>query len=198
MMKNALGVAALSLLAACAGMGHGMSKSLVELAQETRMGGEFVLEVEQNGSVVGAEAEISPSDVPQACRDAAQTHAPGGQVTGAEKEVVKGKTYYELRLMVRGRRVEVMMKPDGTQVGREEELAPSDVPAGIVDAARSAVPDGTLVVVERVSGPEALVGESFHVKLRVHDEIQRVSVTQDGKVVKILRKIKAEVKVPRK
>ena len=50
---------------------------------------------------------------------------------------------------------------------------------------------------ERVSGPEAAYGEDFHVKVRVAGEVLRVSVRADGTVLRVLRKMRAEIRLPK-
>jgi hypothetical protein len=199
-----LGVAlAASTLAGCAGMGGGgaggrdVPADVVTIAQTNRNGGEFVLEMMANGEILACEAAISPSDVPAVCREAADRAAPGGEVVGAEREWAGGVWYWEIIKQIGGRRIELLMNDAGTVVGREDSLQSGEYPAIVLDAALKAVGNGELVVVERVTGPEAMTGENYHVKIRTGDEVQRVSVREDGSIVRVMRKMKAEVRVPR-
>jgi len=96
-----------------------------------------------------------------------------------------------------GTRYEILMNADGSLAGKETALRADAAPAAIVEAAKKAVGGGELVVCEEVSGPEAAYGESHHVKLRVQGEVLRVSVKSDGTVVRTMRKMKAEVRVPK-
>jgi len=175
----------------------GTSKEAVELLRETAMGGECVIEMDGDGGIVALEAGVPLSAVPQVCRDAADKHVPGGKATGAEKEWAGGKHYWEVIKEVDGVRYEILMNPDGSLAGKESALKADAAPAAVVESAKKAVGGGELVVCEEVSGPEAAYGEDYHVKLRVEGEVLRVSVKKDGTVVRTLRKMKAEVRVPK-
>jgi len=170
---------------------------LVAIAQQTKAGGLFEFEMDAAGTVLGFSCEIAPSSVPKACVDAAEKAAPGGKVTGAEKEVMAGVTYFEVLKEIDGRSIEILLTPDGKVAGREDELKLADVPKNVLDAANAAVPAGEVVAVEKVTGPEALGATEHHVKKKVEGEILRISVLESGKVGRVLRKLRAEVKIPR-
>jgi hypothetical protein len=171
---------------------------VVSVAREVRDGGVFVLEMADDGTVYAAEAEIPLDSVPLVCRDAAKRLEPNGEFVGAERELAGGRWYYEVIVRTAGRRIELLMNPDGSLAGREDALTTDEIPAGIADAGIRAAGGGELIVVERVTGPEAQTGESFHVKVRgAAGEVRRVSVREDGSVVRVMRKMLAEVRVPR-
>jgi hypothetical protein len=188
--------AGLFCLLVCVGCA-GLPREIVSLAQDTKMGGELAFEVDESGKIIGMDAEVDPSTVPQVCRDAANRHYPGGSVTGAEKEWNGGKIYWEIVKNINGQRFEILMNADGSLAGYEQALRSNEVPAGVVEAARKAVPNGRLVVVERVTGPEAKLGEEYHVKMDVSGEQLRVGVG-GGKVVRVVRKIRADFRVPQR
>jgi len=183
-------------LLACVGCA-GLPREIVSLAQDTKVGGELAFEIDESGKIIGMDAEVDPSTVPQVCRDAADRHYPGGSVTGAEKEWNDGKLYWEIVKNIDGQRVEILMNVDGSVAGYEKALRSNEVPAGVVEAATKAVPNGRLVVVERVTGPEAKLGEEYHVKMDVNGEQMRVGVG-GGKVVRVVRKIHADFRVPQR
>jgi len=197
-VKRIAGVIILASFVGCAGIGgKSVSKGIASLAQDTKMGGELAFEIDENGKIIGMDAEVDPSMVPQVCREAADRHYPGGRVTGAEKEWNGGKIYWEVVKDINGQRVEILMNKDGSLAGHEMALRTNEVPADVVAAARAAVPNGRLVVVERVTGPEAKKGEEYHVKMDVSGEQLRVGVG-GGKVIRVVRKIKADFRVPRR
>lgn len=167
------------------------------LAHETMTDGEFIVELAPDGGLVSIEAWIPLDDVPRVCRETAEREVPGGREVYAEKEIVDGVLYYEVVKEMNGIHYELLMHPDGRLAGREDPLPMSEWPAAIVNAAKAAVPPGQVVACERVSGPEAIAGEDYHVKIDVGGEVQRVSVTNDGRIIKVIRKMKAEVRVPR-
>ena len=187
-----------ALLAAAGCASQRIPADVVEIARTVQPGGAFVLEMADDGTVYAAEAQIGLDAVPAACRDAAKKMEPNGEFLEAEKELAGGRLYYEVVVKTAGRRIELLMNPDGTLAGREDALPPEEIPAGIADAGLKAAGGGELVVVERVTGPEAQTGESFHVKVKTASgEVLRVSVREDGSVVRTMRKMKAEVRVHR-
>jgi hypothetical protein len=175
----------------------GTSKETVDLLRETETGNECVIEMDGDGGVIAVEAGVPLTAVPQVCRDAADKNVPGGKATGAEKEWAGGKIYWEVIKDVDGVRYEILMNPDGSLAGKETALAAGAAPAAVVEAAKKAAGGGELVVCEEVTGPEAAYGENYHVKLRVQGEVVRVSVKKDGTVVRTMRKMKAEIRVPK-
>lgn len=175
-----------------------MPSVVTEFAAAVRPGGEFSMEIDDCGRLFRLEAEVLATQVPPACLAAADRAAPGGEVKGVYKEWIQGNVYFEVIKAVDGLRREVMMRPDGTVVGHEDVLAPATVDAGVLAAADKVVPGGEVLAVERISGPEALGGMEYHVKTRLNGEVQRVSVLPGGQVGRVLRKIQAEVKIPRR
>jgi len=180
----------------CAWTGAHVSKDLVELARETKQGGHFVIEVDEDGRVIDADTEIEIASVPKAVMDAAEKEVPGA-VVSAEKEIALGRHYWEVEKKVDGRSIQIMLDDDARIVGKEVELAPKDWPERIVAAANSAVPAGKITTVELVTGPEALGATEYHVKKDLGAEILRISVLPDGKVSRFVRKIHGEFKPPR-
>lgn len=184
------------LCGGCMGGGSHLSKDVVDLARETRRGGEFVIEVDEKGKVINADAQVEMSRVPKVVMDAANREVPGPAVD-AEREIAGKLHYWEIEKRVSGRTVEIMIDEDGKVVGKEEELAQSTWPKFVVDAANKAVPGAPIRTIELVTGPEALGGTEYHVKKDVGGEILRLSVLENGTVSRQVRKIKSEFKPPR-
>ena len=172
--------------------------TVLDFAKATKMGGEFIIEVDPSGKILGLEAEVAVESLPKGAVEAAAKLYPGAKAVGGEKEWIGGVEYWEVVLDNAGSRVELLLKADGSEGGREDVIPTKDVPKAILDAADKAVPGGTVEVVEKVTGAEAGGrGTEYHVKKRVDGELQRISVSPDGKVPLVLRKIKAELKLPR-
>ena len=171
---------------------------IVAYAQATKPGGTFSMEVDAHGALFRLEAEIDPAQLPKACAEAAEKAAPGGSVTRVLKDWIEGRAYFEVVKEIDGLRREVLMTPEGRVVGGETVLKADGVPAGVLAAAALAVPGGEVQVVEAITGPEALGASEHHVKTKVQGEVLRVSVLPGDRVGRVLRKIAAEVKVPRR
>jgi hypothetical protein len=180
----------------CVWTGCHVSRDLVDLARQTRTGGEFVIEVAEDGQVINADAQVELSSVPKAILEAAERELPGPAVD-AEREIAIGVRYWEIEKKVDGRTIELMIDDAGKLLGKEEELAKANWPEAIVKAANQAVPEGQITTVEWVTGPEALGGTEYHVKKDLGKEILRISVLKDGTVTRYVRKIRGEFKPPR-
>jgi hypothetical protein len=188
---------------ACVGCSSLTSRSsrvptdLVALAQQTKRGGLFMIEVDGSGLVTGAACDVDVATLPKECVAAADQAAPGGRTVGAEKEWIDGVTYYEVVKEFDGRSTEILLTADGKVAGREDELDLAKAPKDVVAAANAAFPQGEVVAVEKVVGPEALGGTEHHVKKKIDGEVLRISVLPDLKIGRVLRKIRAEFKAPR-
>lgn len=194
-MRRLLVLGAAMILVGCMGRAR-VSKDLVDLARQTKTGGEFVIEVDESGKVINADAQVEVSRVPKALLDAADREVPGPAVS-AEREIADGgKHFWEVEKKVQGRSIFLMMSEDGKVVGREDELAQSAWPPHVVAAVNKAVPQGAIRTIERVTGPEALGGTEYHVKKEIGGEILRISVLENGTVTRKVRKIKGEFKPP--
>jgi len=180
----------------CVWTGCHVSRDLVELARQTRTGGEFVIEVAEDGQVINADAQVEMSSVPKAILEAAERELPGPAVD-AEREIAIGVRYWEIEKKMNGRTIELMIDDAGKLLGKEEELAKANWPEAIVKAVNQAVPEGQITTIELVTGPEALGGTEYHVKKDLGKEILRISVLKDGTVTRYVRKIRGEFKPPR-
>jgi hypothetical protein len=89
------------------------------------------------------------------------------------------------------------MTADGKVAGTERQIRPESAPPHVVPAANALVPEGEIVAVERIEGAEGLGGVEHHVKKKVNGEVLRIRVREKD-AVEVLRKLKAELKVPRK
>jgi len=185
---------AFALVGGCMGGGSHVSKDVVDLARETRRGGEFVIEVDEKGNVINADAQVEVSKLPKYVIEAADREVQGSIVT-AEHEIAGKMHYWEVEKKVQGRSIFLMVAEDGRIVGKEEELPQSRWPKHVVDAANRAA-SGPIRTIELVTGPEALGGTEYHVKKDIGGEILRLSVLEDGTVTRKVRKIKGEFKPP--
>lgn len=188
-------LAPFALLTACAT--PGIPAHVVDLARDTRPGGSFFIEFGADGSVLGADAEVEVARVPPALVAAANAQYPGGEVIGAEKEYAHGGVVWEVVKRIDGRTWELLLDEKGAIIGGEEALAQSAWPAAVVDSAVAAAGGGKVDAVERVWGPEAWGGEAYHVKIMKNGDSLRVGVDAKGAVVRVVRRIPGQVRVPR-
>jgi uncharacterized membrane protein YkoI len=73
-----------------------------------------------NGNLLGTEEAVMLSEVPEAARNAINTHAAGGRLVSTEKVVEDAKTVYEAVVEKDGKKTEYSVAPDGRLVGTEK------------------------------------------------------------------------------
>jgi hypothetical protein len=107
-----------------------------------------------------ADEEKVPLDkLPKAVTDAVKAKYPGAKLTGAEKEKEKDQTVYEVALEHKGQKLEVTLKPDGTIVSVEKEIAAKDLPKAVTAALDSKYPKATIKKVEEITTGEKVTYE---------------------------------------
>ena len=77
----------------------------------------IVLEIEP---AADDERPISAADLPQAVLDAVEATVPGGRITEAVRESVRGEVIYDIEVDVRGEKFDLEISPDGTVLDVEE------------------------------------------------------------------------------
>lgn len=182
----------------CAGCAaNGIPREVLAIARSTKPGGDFHIEVDSKGRVVEAGAAVALDSVPAACRAGADAAHPGGRQTGAERVWADGSVRWLVAKEIDGRALELLLRDDGTVFGGEEVLAQSAWPDAVVQAAKAAVPGATLERVEHVWGLEARGAETYHLKFRDRGESVRVGLSSDAKVLRVVRRLPGQVRVPR-
>ena len=100
-------------------------ETLYEVLVETA-DGTFEVDVDPDGTVVEIEEAaqderpVRPEDLPAAVRDAVAQTVPGGRITEAVRETVRGAVRYDVEVDVRGRKFDLKVAPDGTVLEVEE------------------------------------------------------------------------------
>jgi hypothetical protein len=182
----------------CAGCAtSGMPREVVDIARSTTVAGAFHVEYDADGRVVEAAGAVPLEAVPAKCRASADADRPGGRQTGAERVYVDGAMGWMVAMEIDGRALEILLRDDGTALGGEEVLPQSAWPAAVVQAAKAAVPGASLERVERVWGAEIRGAEAYHLKFLDRGESVRVGVSEDAKVLRVVRRLAAQVRVPR-
>lgn len=153
------------------------------------------LALDGDGRIVAVEYHCRPDDVPQAVMRVVEAVLPGGEIVDCEKEYRGGELFFEVKKIVDGRGVEIMVAPDGRIDGREVEVPASSVPDAVIEGAARAVPGGERSLVEELrDGANNLV--EYHVKSKRAGIAYKCVLTPAGKVVRLLRETPAEVEVP--
>jgi uncharacterized membrane protein YkoI len=117
-------------------------------------------------------------------KDAAEQAVPGMQLVAAELERTRNGWVYELEGIAEGKRYEVELTESGkvleVELETDEEVALSEMPESVVQAAHNAVPGIKLVEAEIVQGKKGLL---YEIEGVLSGKEYEMLVTPEGKVL---------------
>lgn len=88
--------------------------------------GDFEVDVAPDGTVLEVEPAadeerpIAPSDLPAAVRAAVEATVPGGRITEAARQSIRGQVVYDVEVDVRGEKYDLEVAEDGTVLEVDE------------------------------------------------------------------------------
>ena len=106
------------------------------------------------------ERKIKFSDLPPAVQDTAKAESKGATVRGYSKEIEKGKTEYEVQLLVNGKSRDVSIDPSGKVIETESQVDLASVPDKAKDAIQKEAGGAKVEKVEEVKSGQATVYEA--------------------------------------
>jgi uncharacterized membrane protein YkoI len=122
------------------------------------------------GSASAKEAKINFKDLPPAVQETAKVQSQGATVKGYAKEIEKGKTEYEVQLVVDGRKRDVSIDPNGKVLETEQEVAFESVPQEAQEAIRREAAGAKIEKVEEVKSEQSTVYEALvHQRGKKHE-----------------------------
>lgn len=187
-----LATLSLALLAACTGLGR-MPSVVVEMYDLAKPDGMIEIEAERNGAILEIEADIPVADLPEQVRNAAMNKLPGGQITGAEYEMIGKSRSYEVKMSKDGRDYEFVYDVAANLLESEKELKRHEAPKGVVEAALLSIPNSQFKSVELI---HAGGKEVYHVKCVRAGASYKVVLTPDGTITRRVREQRAELEIP--
>ncbi|HVH88487.1 MAG TPA: PepSY-like domain-containing protein [Terriglobales bacterium] len=113
------------------------------------------------GSAAAQEAKIKFKDLPPAVQETAKAQSQGATVRGYSKEIEKGKTEYEVQLLVDGKKRDVSIDPNGKVLETEQEVAFDSVPQKAQDAIKQEAGGAKVEKVEAVKSDQPTVYEAL-------------------------------------
>lgn len=120
-----------------------------------------------------AEHRISKSDLPEVVSKTADAQSDGAIVVGYAKDVEKGKTEYEVQLMVDGHTKDVTIDPLGNVLEVEEQVQQGALPANVLNGLRAQAGKGSIRKIESLMKRDKIVAyEAQVVAGKRHWEIQ--------------------------
>jgi hypothetical protein len=136
------------------------------------------------------QAKVSLDQVPKAVIEAVKARFPKGELTGAEKETAESDTKdkkitYEVKLIDKKRKFEVIATPDGKVLAVEKVLEASELPKVITALLDSDYPKAKIKKAEEVTRDEKITYEV-------------VLVTADMQTVKLMFDPRGKLVEPKK
>jgi len=135
---------------------------------------------------VRADEEKIPLDkLPKPVVEAVKKRFPKAEMIEAAKETADGKTEYEVSIKDGGKKIDIMLAPDGTITVIEKEIAARDLPKAVQATLDKKYPKATYKKTEEVikvkEGKETL--DFYEVLLATADKKEvEVKVSADGKI----------------
>ena len=120
-----------------------------------------------------SEEDVRQDQVPKAVVEKVKARFSDAEVTGWAKETEGDKVLYEATLQLKGRKIDVMLNPEGEIVLIERVIAAGDLPGTVAKALAEKYPKATYKIVE-----EVLEGEKKKEKLAYYEVLL---VTRDKK-----------------
>jgi len=112
-------------------------------------------------SAFAQETKVQFKDLPPAVQATAKAQSQGAMVKGYSKEIEKGKTEYEVQLLVDGKRRDVSIDSDGKVLESEEVVAFSSLPKKAQDAIKQEANGAKVEKVEMVKSDQTTVYEAL-------------------------------------
>ena len=112
------------------------------------------------GGANGQESKIKFTDLPPAVQATAKAESKGATVKGYAKEIEKGKTEYEVQLVVNGKSRDVSIDPSGKVIETESLVDFASVPDRAKDAIQKQAGGAKVERVEEVKSGNPTVYEA--------------------------------------
>jgi len=125
------------------------------------------------------EKKIKRSDLPPAVEKAVAEVSKGATVKGFSEETDKGKTTYEVEMIVNGHTKDVELDPSGAIVEIEEQVAMDSLPANVKAGLAAKAAGGRIRNVETITKNGKLVAYEAHVDTA--GKKSEIQVGPDGK-----------------
>lgn len=130
----------------------------------------------------GGEKKINLKNLPPAVQKTVQEQSQGAKIRGLSKEVEKGKTIYELELLVGGHAKDMLIAADGNVMEIEEEVALAAVPVAAKTAIEKQVGKGKLHKLESVTKNGTL--EFYEAVIKTGGKTREIKVGPEGNLIK--------------
>lgn len=132
------------------------------------------------GTCSAQEKKINRSDLPPAVEKAVAEVSKGATIKGFSEETDKGKTTYEVEMMLNGHTKDVELDPSGAIVEIEEQVAMDSLPANVRAGLAAKAAGGKILKVETLTKGGKLVAYEAKVQSGAGKKSE-IQVAPDGK-----------------
>jgi hypothetical protein len=130
-------------------------------------------------SAAAQEKKIKRSDLPPAVEKTVQAQSAGATIKGFNEEKEKGKTFYEIEMVVNGHTKDVLVDPTGAVVEVEEQVELDSLPAAVKAGLQAKAGKGKIEKVESLTKQDKLV--AYEAVVRTNGKKSEIQVGPDGK-----------------
>lgn len=127
------------------------------------------------------EIKIKRSDLPQAVEKTVAEVSKGATIKGFSKETERGKTTYEVEMVVSGHGKDIEIDADGGIVEVEEEVAMASLPPRVAAGLSAKAAGGKILKVESLTKNGKLV--AYEAKIETSGKKSEIQVGPDGKAL---------------
>jgi uncharacterized membrane protein YkoI len=129
-------------------------------------------------SAVRAEDKVPFDKVPKAVSDTVKARFEGAEWSEAAKEVEDGKTFYEISLKHKGKKIDVTVSEEGHVVSLETTIDAKAFPKAVAAAITKKYPGGKIEIAEEV------MKVSYEAVVKHGNKTTEVVLDADGKITK--------------
>lgn len=103
------------------------------------------------GTMQADEEDIAISKLPKSVIEGIKAKYPDATLLSAEKETQGNKTFYEVNIKHKERKIELLLTPEGKIVTVEQAIAAKDLPKAVAQAIYKQYPKGTIKAIEEAT-----------------------------------------------
>ena len=135
------------------------------------------------GQVNANEKEVNKQQIPKTVLETFEKGYPNAKEVEFEKEMIDGKTVYEVEYKENGREYEILYDSDGMILQMEETLNVKALPEPIAQAISKAYPNATIEDAEKVMKPDGTV-TVYEVEIKTGGKKLELELDANGKILK--------------
>ena len=127
------------------------------------------------------DAEVKETDVPKAVLNVFKTAHPQTEIAGFDKEVVYGKTLYEVETVQGKVEKDFIYSEDGTLVKTDEEISVEALPESVIRTVKSTYPDCEFDEAEKITRGSTI---EYEIVIEVGEDNEfELLVSSDGQIL---------------